>query len=736
MKAISCKKYIACKILLVTIALVAVNQAYASAIVGSVILNGDFNANPGTSVDFVGTSGWVNIGTGYQTVGATRDNLAYDGTQNGVVGGTPGNKIFGLDTGYTITEDDVFSIRYVWRDAWLWIDNSDQIRVVLFVTDDNTLAGMRTDLVVDLSGTSKVDSAYEAVEHTALYTASMSDAGRTLFVAIDGTNTAEAYARLDNFELSNASPAYYIDSINGNDGNSGMSPYEAWSSLSPVNAAIFAPDDHILFKAGTSYTGQFKPQGSGTESNPILVDLYGSGDKPLIDGAGYLAAVFLEDIEYWELNNLELTSNKGVVVKPDALDQRYGVYMRALDTGTRNHIYLRDLYIHDIFATGAEHGQGIAIESDGNTIRTNYKDILIENCHIQTTSTHGIWLQHRNWYHPGVLFAYNQNIMIRNNILEDIGGPGIQPNHCKQVLIEYNDVESGQIGPNQRGRGSGFWNWHCEDVTVQYNTFKHARGEGDSCGAHVDIGNINTTIQYNLSYDNAGGFMEILGDSYNTIYRYNVSINDGWRVKGTDGATQHGHMLWLGGWTGSGKPKSGPFNSHIYNNTIYLAAGLTSRILLDDSAEDAYFRNNIYYIDGTVIDENSDSTATNMNFDYNLSTQSLPSTLPVDPHGIVANPLLVNPGGWIAEDYRLLYGSPAINAGVSISDDGGQDYWSNPISDGLTDRGVYEFLRGDLNLDQKVDMEDVAELGIQWQIGYDMNTLLDIANNWLYGTSL
>ena len=41
---------------------------------------------------------------------------------------------------------------------------------------------------------------------------------------------------------------------------------------------------------------------------------------------------------------------------------------------------------------------------------------------------------------------------------------------------------------------------------------------------------------------------------------------------------------------------------------------------------------------------------------------------------------------------------------------------------------------GDLTGDVKVDMKDVAELGMQWQNGYDMDTLLEIADNWLYGT--
>jgi len=44
-------------------------------------------------------------------------------------------------------------------------------------------------------------------------------------------------------------------------------------------------------------------------------------------------------------------------------------------------------------------------------------------------------------------------------------------------------------------------------------------------------------------------------------------------------------------------------------------------------------------------------------------------------------------------------------------------------------------LPGDLTGDERVDLEDMAELGFLWQTGYDMDTLQDIADNWLYGIS-
>ena len=43
-------------------------------------------------------------------------------------------------------------------------------------------------------------------------------------------------------------------------------------------------------------------------------------------------------------------------------------------------------------------------------------------------------------------------------------------------------------------------------------------------------------------------------------------------------------------------------------------------------------------------------------------------------------------------------------------------------------------LYGDLNNDSRVDFKDFAILGQGWLTVYDVDTLADIADNWLYGT--
>jgi len=179
------------------------NAGASVELVGGDTLNGNFdNLIEPSTVDeqpFSNTVAWVEL-NGNQNNQATRTNILYDGTRNAVLS-QEGSKTFGLDTGHIIAPGESYDISYVWQDAWNWVDDSSEVRVSLFVTDDNTIGGTRTDLVQDLSGLSTENNTWEEVVHEGVYTATSEDAGKTLFVAID-TTAAAGFARLENFTLS------------------------------------------------------------------------------------------------------------------------------------------------------------------------------------------------------------------------------------------------------------------------------------------------------------------------------------------------------------------------------------------------------------------------------------------------------------------------------------------------------------------------------------------------------
>src|SRR2546421_12794850 len=83
---------------------------------------------------------------------------------------------------------------------------------------------------------------------------------------------------------------FYLDSETGDDARTGTSSDKSWRSLERANRETFRPGDRILFHAGGKWEGMFQPHGSGRERQPIVVDLYGVGAKPVIHGRGKVGA--------------------------------------------------------------------------------------------------------------------------------------------------------------------------------------------------------------------------------------------------------------------------------------------------------------------------------------------------------------------------------------------------------------------------------------------------------------
>lgn len=186
----------------------SLNLAQATVLIGGDILNGNLNAGntDGDTTDdnFQSTPDWVNVG-GAQTMQCTRTNLTSpDSTRNAVLS-LSGDRNFGSvfgPNGYTISAGDVFDIQYEWRDAYNWNDALDNVAVTLFTTDDDTIEGEATPLVVDLSGLSTTNNTYETVNHDGVYIATADDAGKKLFLVFAGQagegGDTNGFARFDN----------------------------------------------------------------------------------------------------------------------------------------------------------------------------------------------------------------------------------------------------------------------------------------------------------------------------------------------------------------------------------------------------------------------------------------------------------------------------------------------------------------------------------------------------------
>jgi len=486
---------------------------------------------------------------------------------------------------------------------------------------------------------------------------------------------------------------YYIDSVSGQDTNTGASPQAAWKSLARISATTFHPGDRILFKSGGVWTGQLWPKGSGTADHPITIDKYGGDALPVINGAGLAEnAVMLKNQEYWEIRNLEIT-NTG-----ETRALRRGVYVLAENSGDLHHIYLQHLTVHDVNGDFKEKvNGGIHYASVGDIKPSRFVDLRIENNHIRHVDRSGIfgWSTHwiRSKWYPSL------GVVIRNNIIDDTGGDGIVNVATDGALVEHNVVS--RASQRSQEYNVGIWPWSADNTVIQYNEVYGTKGQHDAEGFDSDWNSRDTIIQYNYSHDNEGGFLLICNEgsqspndsagNTGTIVRYNISQND------------HHRAIKL----------SGPVkNTLIYNNTIYVGKGESSDLILHTDwtgwASETYIYNNIFYVEGKGQfgygvkgnDDGSYDTAPGPGksvsnvYDSNVYYGLEPA--PGDAHALTSDPMFAAPGhGGLglssANGYVLLRGSRAIDSGRTIDQNGGKDFFGTvvPLCGG-TDRGAVE----------------------------------------------
>jgi hypothetical protein len=467
-----------------------------------------------------------------------------------------------------------------------------------------------------------------------------------------------ALAWLTAIALAGWSPAgadtYYIDGDGGSDADDGRSPKAAWRTLAPANEVVFTPGSRLLLKAGTSFSGPLSLRGSGSAAAPIMVRAYGTGPKPRITNApGNGAVLSVRDGEYWEIGGLELTGG------------RIGAFTYVKDFGVARHLHFRDLYIHDVRGSTTGDDGGFLCKREGED--TWFDDLLIEGCTIEHADRNGILLTD---YPTASDKHHSTRVVIRDNRLYDIGGDGIFILGCDDAVIEHNVLRSAhqRVGrrPGERAC-AGIWPHRCNGTIVQFNEVSHTAVGGltvwDSEAFDDDNTCRNTIFQYNYSHDNAGGFLLVCGGARGTIVRYNISQNDAVALFSLEG------------------DRTGEVT--VYNNTFYVGPQLDVRLARNTSGapDGLRFLNNLFFADGTV---NCDfGSIEDILFDHNAFHGDVRDR-PADPHAVLTDPLLVEPGsGGEGFDslagYRLRPRSPCRGAGVLTPDNGGRDLFGQQL---------------------------------------------------------
>jgi hypothetical protein len=405
---------------------------------------------------------------------------------------------------------------------------------------------------------------------------------------------------------------YYFNSISGDDSNLGTKekPFKSFYFLENIN---LKKGDKILLANGSTFTNTINLiNKNGIEVSNYLVD--NNKKIPVINSKGKIAAVFIENSSNINISNIEITANGGganeFLHNKLKTDLRTGILYLVTDEKIHNNLNISEVKIRDIFYENPgyvrsekevrtpngtkSYGWGIRIVNLSKN--GNLENISINNSEFKNISHTAIRFK-------GVRENQFKNLEIHDNVVLKTGGPGMVFNSTKNLFAKRNDINySGSFDDTRKwGRGSGLWTWGSSYAVISNNKFQNANGPADSAGCHIDFNCNDIIVENNLSQNNAGGFIEILGNNYNCAYRNNVSVNDGHRVKGKKGAFQEGKTFWLSGYIGKGKERNGPFNSYIYGNKVYVGKDIIPKIAVDKAARGVFVANNIFYFENDPV---------------------------------------------------------------------------------------------------------------------------------------
>ena len=468
----------------------------------------------------------------------------------------------------------------------------------------------------------------------------------------------------------------------------------------------------------------FHLKGSGSQNQPIVVDAFGAPNlpAPILDGDGYQTALLVYNESFITVQNLAFTNQashldaNGTVKKLSTFlgesndwgsgkNVRFGIKVVA-DSASITGIIIRNVFIQNVYPTpenpdNVHLGYGIKLENRSDTLSGNVNtinDVIVEEATVTRTGHYGLWIKALGL--AGNNDIKNSNILVKGCTFTNTGGSGFVPNRSRDVVVEhcvFNHTGS-SIDDRMWKRGSGTWPFKCERVLIQKNRLMNAHGPQDSYSAHIDYGNKDVVVQYNLSYNNEGGFAEVLGDNVNCGYRYNISINDGYR-EDPDGLpwNKKGKIFWVSTFCG-GPTRCPSVGTFFYNNTIFVDSTLNPEIYVWPESGDVHIANNIIYMDPTgetlqsFLENTDNDFFVSSNLFHPLSRIALDENLTeealfVDPEFVQPSPLLPIQS---ALNFQLQSTSPALSNGTLISgsdsyfdflsNNGGRDFFGQVIS--------------------------------------------------------
>lgn len=464
--------------------------------------------------------------------------------------------------------------------------------------------------------------------------------------------------------------------------------------------ATLSPGDRVLFERGKIFNGMFAPVAVGSTDQVIEITAFGDGPKPVIQNNGVIhphpartgetvsAAILLFNAEYVELNNLEVTNNNGGDQDEEPL---MGIYVLAEDTGKyHNHIHIEDNYVHHVNGAvegkwrGGIHLHGYSPTSDETA---TYNDVRIVNNVIERVGGVGIGTDVDDLADAHDFVGDSRpnaitNLYVAHNRVDSSGRNCIIARDSDYAVYEYNVAAN----CGRYSHGNSIFNFRTLGIVFQYNEAYGNVGELDDIdrgGFDVDYYSRDTLIQYNYSHGNHWFLSIMKRPVADVVVRYNLSVNELY------GGYHYGFEI-----------ATDLSNVHVYNNTHYYGKGIPVIMgpNLHRTPMETVFNNNIFYAvnHGGTMGVNAENGA-NLVYDTNVYYNITPPASETDAR--TEDPVFIDPemephdidmenGRDILRGYRLSTQSPYLEGGKVIENNGGLDFWGDPVPAGSTGFGA------------------------------------------------
>jgi hypothetical protein len=313
--------------------------------------------------------------------------------------------------------------------------------------------------------------------------------------------------------------SYYIDCSAQVAGDGSSS--HPWNTLEAAQAHVFRPGDQIAMARGSVCHGSFSPQGSGIEGRPIRLTAFGNGPRPrIIAPASAPQVLLLFNQEYWQIDSLDLAGA-----------YTYGILVNA-DRGPLHHIYLANLYVHDVFGGPLKNKDNGLVVIARSSEAAVFDDVLVDGVDAAHTNQWvGIMAGAGN-YGNGPNPELNSRIVIRNSTVHDVYGDGIVLFRDRDSVIRTSAAwQTGMQPTESTGTPNAIWTWTCTDCTVEDNEAYLTDSPGVDGGAYdIDWHNTRNIVQRNYAHDTQGYCVAVFAAGFTTsesIVRDNLCIANG-----------------------------------------------------------------------------------------------------------------------------------------------------------------------------------------------------------------